>query len=909
MSGAPFRRERRPWPAEVDRDVAEELASHLAEQQDEYIARGLDPAAAAAAAASRFGDREAIADACRRIDRTAHHQERRRHMLADLRQDAAYALRALRRSPGFAAIAVLTLALGIGATTTIFTLANWALLRPVPGVRSPKDVSVFWVGRKMSEQSFRPSFLSYPNLTDVVARLKTVSLGAYQGGTATPVAGSGQAPRVLSVQFVTSAYFDVLGVRMQVGRPFTAAEDTPPSPFLGAVISDRLWQSMFQRDPNVIRQTLEVAGVRFAILGVAAPGFHGTERISLTDLWLPGAASPIVRHMKVRYDARTTGGYYELVARLRPGATWTQAQAELESLRAWLHDEYPRENEKFAAAGFHLMGPIGPPPFGAGLLTKIVGLAAGSASALVLLIACANVAGLLLVRAVGRRGEIGIRKALGAARSRLVRQHVVEGTLLWLLGGVAALAIVALLNATMPLASLIGVGGLDLAPSIDWRVLSFSAVVSLVVGLLSSLEPAMRATRAEAAETLRAAGPAATKRSRAGTTLAVLQMAASLTLLVGAYLLAGTLAHLSGVPLGFEPDGLFVFPVQPASVGYTDAASLEYLNELQQRLKRIPGVHAVAAANGAPFVGGANMVRRIRVSDATSDSVSKEVHSNSVFSSSYFDALGIPLVRGRAFTDADLSAGLLGESRAVVISDNLAHRLFGTADPVGRGLEFGDERGGQRYDIVGVAGTARYRDLVTPAEDMVYLPAGPKSMGIAMGATVIVRTDGSVALARQASAIATALNPALPLMAVIPMSDAVARARSEWYSLALIITVLTSLATVLACVGLYGVVAHGVAERRREMGIRLALGATNTQVRRLVLRHAATITGAGIAIGLAGAYAFARMLSTRLVGVDALDPVLWSLATMSLVAVAGVASIVPMRAATRVDVVETLRSV
>ena len=248
-------------------------------------------------------------------------------MLTDLRQDLAYALRLFKRSPGFAAVSITTLALGMGATTTIFTLANWALLRPVPGVTDPANVSVIWVGQYNDRGGFTVSSLSYLNLADAVPRLQTFSLGAYQacGG---PVAGGGQSARNLSMQCVTASFFDVLGVRMQVGRPFTAAEDRPPSPFLGAVISDRLWQSMFQRRPDVLGQTLDIAGVRFAILGVAPRGFHGTERLSTADVWIPGSSQPIIRHMPaLRFDNREGAGYYELVARLTPGATWAAAKA------------------------------------------------------------------------------------------------------------------------------------------------------------------------------------------------------------------------------------------------------------------------------------------------------------------------------------------------------------------------------------------------------------------------------------------------------------------------------------------------------------------------------------------------------------------------------------------------------
>jgi predicted permease len=649
-----FRPERRPWPADVTRDVDEEIAAHLDEQRQALTDAGLSPDRAAAEAARRFGSREHVADACRRIDRQHLQRRRRAAMLTDLWQDLAYALRLFRRSPAFTAVAIGTLAVGMGATTTIFSLANWALLRPVPGVTEPERVSVIWIGRSNNEGSFTVARISYPNLADAAARLRSISIGGYQNSGSIAIAGGGQAARNVGAQYVTASYFDVLGVRMQIGRPFTTAEDMPPAPFLGAVISDRLWQSMFQRKPDVLQETLDVAGVKFAILGVAPPAFHGTERLSMTDLWLPGSSTPIVRRFTsgATYDSRARGAYYELAARLAPGATWAQAQAELDSFRAWLGSEYPQGNDDgFRRMGFRIMGPIGPPPMARNSIKTIVGLTAGGASALVMLIACANVAGLLMIRGLARRGEIGVRTALGASRWRLIRQQLAEGTLLWLIGGAAALAPLLILRETVDVGALIGLGGVGVAPPIDWRVLAFTGLVSLVVGVLASIGPALRATRVDAAETLRASMPTATRRMFVGTSLAVFQLAASLTLLIGAFLLVGTLRHLARVPLGFDPDGLFMLQLRPQTIGYNDAQSLAYLEAFQQRLRLARGVRAVSVGQAVPFGGGTVGVR-VRRADADPQSRPLEADSTSIFSPDYFSTLGIPLVKGRTFTDA-----------------------------------------------------------------------------------------------------------------------------------------------------------------------------------------------------------------------------------------------------------------
>jgi putative ABC transport system permease protein len=893
------------WPSNIDRDVRDEIAAHLEERRAEYAAKGLSPEEAAAAAARKFGRSEDVAEACRLIDRRYRNQERRASMLADLRQDLGYALRQFRRSPGFATIAILTLALGMGATTTIFTLANWALLRPVPGVTDPANVSIIYVGQSRRPGSFSAGTLSYPNLADVSARLQTVTLGAYMGCGA-PVAGGGQAARNLAIQCVTASFFDVLGVRMQIGRPFTAAEDIAPSPLLGAVISDRLWQSMFQRRPDVLQQTLDIAGVKFAILGVAAPGFHGTERLATNDVWLPGSSQGIIRHMPtLRYEARNGPGFYELVARLEPGVTEAAVQAEMDTLRAWLREQYPRDNENFQSDGFRVMGPIGPHPVGRALMQKIVGTTAFGASALVLLIACANVAGLLTIKGLGRRQEIAVRKALGAGRGRLLRQHVVEGLLLWVAGGAGALALVLLFRRSLDVAAIMGMGTIDMVPPIDWRVLVFTGGISLVVGLTFSTIPAIRATRTDALETMRATSHAVTNRRFVGTSLAVFQLGAALTLLVGALLLVGTLRHLASVPLGFDASGLHHFFLQPSTIGYGEAESYAYVDEFQRRLRLVAGVQSVTAARAAPFLGSGH-TRSLKSADASPQARPLDVSYNHVFDGSYFAAIGTPIVRGRTFSEAELQAGRRGDARVVMLSDGLARRLFGATDPIGRAVTFAERAlKDQRFEVVGVVGTVRYRKLVADPEDVVYEPA-PKAAA-RRDSVVIVRANAGVRVADEARAIATALNPALPLTLVRSMEESIGRARADWDWLARLLGILAGLAAVLASIGLYGVVAHGVAERRREFGIRAALGASRGDVWRLVLRQSATIIGAGLALGLAGAYAFAQVLAARLVGVSPLDPALWSAAVGLLVLVAVLASLKPALAATKVDVSETLR--
>jgi predicted permease len=608
----------------------------------------------------------------------------------------------------------------------------------------------------------------------------------------------------------------------------------------------------------------------------------------------------------LRYETRNGPGFYELVARLKPGSSWNTVKGEMESLRAWLREEFPQDNSKFGRDGFHVMGPIGPHPLGRTMMQRLVGWTAFGASALVLLIACANVAGLLIIKGLGRRHETAVRKALGAGSWRLLRQHVAEGLLLWVAGGVAALGLLLVLRQALDIAAVMGMGTIDLTPPIDWRVLAFTGGVSLLVGVTFSAIPAFRATRAEAADTMRATGQSVTNRRFVGTSLAVFQLGAALTLLVGALLLVGTLRHLATVPLGFDADGLYVFVVQPASVGYKEAESLAYMEEFQRRLRLLPGIQSVSASRVAPFLGGGH-TRRIKSADGHPDARPLDTNYNYVFDAAFFSTLRIPVVRGRAFSAAEMQAGRRGDARVVMLLEGLAKRLFGTLDPAGRAIQFMDTTAkGQRWEVVGVVGTAMYRNLVAPPDDVVYEPAATSAARREM--VMMVRAADGVRVAEEARQIARALNPSLPLSMVAPMEDWIGRARRDWDSLARLLGILAGLAAVLSSVGLYGVIAHGVEQRRREFGIRAALGASRGDVWRLVMRQSATIVGAGVALGLIGAYVFAQILSARLVGVDPLDPALWSVAAALLVAVSVAASIRPAIAASRVDVNETLRT-
>jgi predicted permease len=529
------------------------------------------------------------------------------------------------------------------------------------------------------------------------------------------------------------------------------------------------------------------------------------------------------------------------------------------------------------------------------------------ASAIVLLIACANVASLLSIKGIGRRHDVAVRKALGASRLRLVRQHVTEGTLLWLLGGVASLLVVWLLTRIGEAPQLAGLRAASGPVPVDWRVITFAAGLSLVVGITFSVRPAFAAARAEPADALRDTAQTATVRTvMAGTVLSAVQLAASLALLVAALLLAGSIRHLSNVPLGFNPAGVTTFQVDPTRLGYTQAAAFGYARAFEQRLAAIPGVHSVAVAEATPFSG--NSYTRVRRVGADADAVRRTLF-NVIGSPSYFATLGIELRRGRLFNETDVALPGGGSRPVVILSENLARQMFGSRDAVGQLVEFPVRgREGQTYEVIGVVANSRFSELVGDVETVLYEPAGIGGSFTSGRFSMLIRTFTGVHLAPEIHASANALDPALPVGPIMPLGDLVDRELSEWTLLASLMTALAVVATVLAAVGLYGVVAFSVGQRLREFGIRLALGATPATIVRLVLRRQIGVTLAGLGVGLGGAAAIARALESRLVGVDRFEPGLWAAACGGLIVVIALASLVPARRAARADATQTLRA-
>ncbi len=748
----------------------------------------------------------------------------------------------------------------------------------------------------------------YPNYRDIATRLKSAAIGGYQPETLI-VMREGHGPRQMSGQFVTASFFEVLGVRMAAGRPFTSQEDIPGAVTPVVVISERLWASAFNRDPAVLGQSLRINGHPFTIIGVTGGGFRGLDRVAQNDVWLPGATYPLVNQHKLTFAERNRGFLYQFVVRLSPGATWQQVESELQSFGPWLAAQYPKENELFKTSGFHLVGRLGASFFsGRQRLVTLTGVMMGI-SALVMLIACANVAGLLMTRGMGRAHEVALRKVLGGGNWRQLQQHLIEGVVLWLAGGAVAILLVwgaSRLVAGTPIPWL-RIREADIA--LDWRVVVFSTGVSLSCGLLFSVLPALRTLRAEPADTLRNTSPTMSRPTfTTGIVLAVFQLSASLTLLVGAVLLVATLRHLAAVDLGFVPSNVWAFEVTPGSVGYSEERAFAYYQEFSNRLSRNAGVASMAMASSGPLFMATRLTTRLRRYGDFTDQSLHAPYEHLVLSPAYFETLSIRLVRGRDFSQADMGAPGRAAAPVVVLSESLALSLFGTIEVIGESVEFPTlARKDQRHEVIGVVDDVHQFDIAEDPPQLVYVLRGSKEP-IPTSAMMLIRTPAPRDMTAEVRAVAASLNASLPIADVIPLTVAVKNARAEWDALAKLIGFVAAVASFLAACGLYGVVAFGVAARQREFGIRMALGATAGEIRRLALRTAATIVGVGIVLGLGGAAALSRILENRLVGVEPFDSVSWALAVIGLASVSFIAALPPARHATTVDVADTLRS-
>ena len=852
-------------PAERRRDWLDEWRAEIAH------AAVADPLRRAAAA--RRGALGALEDAARLAFR-----HRRRSPLA---RDVRYAVRALVRRPGFAAVAVVSLALGIGANTAIFTFVNGVLLRPLPYPNPDRLV----VAGQVTGDGTALDVTTPGTFYDWQAQTTVFETMAAYSPTVRNLTGRDRAERWTGVVSAGSV-FDVLGRRPFFGRVFTGADDTPDAPRV-IVLAYSAWQRLFGLDWDALGRTLTLGGEDYVVVGVMPPDFvfpdHDTEY-----------------RIPTRYDAGFRGNrdqyFLRVVARLKEGETEEAARAQLGTILARIRAAHPQANQNARAA----LVPLDAFLVGATRPRLLIFM---GAVGLLLLIACANLANLLMARAGGRRRELGVRLALGATRGQIARQLLTESVVLALAGGVAGLllgwAMLGLLRAWMPS---------DLprteAVTLDGTVLAFTLVLSAASGLVFGVFPAFGWTGRAPVGALRDGGRGSARREWARASLVVAEVAVALVLLAGAGLLVRSFFALSAVDPGIRRDHVLTLHVNLPGAGYrTPASRVAYFRSAMDRLARLPGVGAVAIVSTLPVTGrgiGAwfNMLDRPLAADVTPPAVPYRV-----VSPGYFETMGVPLRRGRTFRADDRLDG----TRAVVVNETLARRFFPDRDPIGRAIYLGapDNRLFPDATIVGVVGDER-QGLGVDALPVAYAPEG--LMPYWSSFAFVLRTSiDPVSLEAAARTALARIDPELPVFGMMTMDDVIARDVQPARASTLLLSVFAALALVMAAVGVFGVLSYDVSRRSRELGIRMALGASRSQVRRLVLRQGLTEVLVGVAIGTAGALALTRTMASLLFDVSPGDPAAFASAAVVLLAAGYLASDLPARRATAVDPLTVLR--
>jgi predicted permease len=809
-----------------------------------------------------------------------------------LLQNLRYGARMLMKKPGFTLIAVISLALGVCANTAIFSVVNAALLRPLP-VEEPEALVGLY--RKIPQDPNYNRF-SYPNYVDVRNRNQAFeSLTAYYF-TPFNLSGAGQTERVYG-KVVTGNYFSTLGVKMNQGRAFLHEEDRTPNANPVAVIGYGLWQRRFGGDPAVVGKAITLNGHGFTVVGVAPPQFQGAELGMIPDVFVPMMMQSRAMPGRNWLDGRGIG-WLRVVGRLKPGVSAEQAQVEMNALGNQMRSEHPQINESFGIAVIQDFG-IHPQFRGDARNFLLILMAV---VALVLLIACANVASLLLARAAERQQEIGVRLALGAGRWRLIGQLLTESMLLAVLGGVAGLMISPWFIEALSLA----VAQANPLPSavefqLDRRVLAFTAVASVLTGVIFGLAPAISAARIDLMKIIKGDTAGLTPvRARLRSIFVGAQVALSLALLVAAGLFIRSLQRAQRIDVGFETERQLLLTLDLGLQDYDKERGQAFQKQLEQRVAALPGVQSVTFASVTPLGLGSDQDMGIVIDGYTPPSGLQDVMINfNVVGANYFQTMNIPLVRGRDFGAQDHE-----KSPPVAIVNETAARRFWPDQPaVGKRVRYGS--GGPEVEVIGVARDSKYITLGEGPTPYLY---APMSQSYLSSATLQARVSGDPSqLTGAVQREVQALDKDLPVFGVKTMSQHLQGALMAPRLAAALLGVFGAVAMLLAAVGIYGVVSHAVARRTREFGLRMALGARPRNVAWLALRGGMTPVWIGMLIGLVASLAAMRLLESFLYGVSASDPMTYAATAILLGIVALLASFIPARRATKVDPMAALR--
>ncbi len=806
-----------------------------------------------------------------------------------LLQDIRYAVRVCVRTPGFTAVAVLALALGIGANTAIFTIVNAVLLERLP-FRDPDRIVALW--EHSSRRPGRNNVLGPSQFVRWRERATAFDLMAALADTRQNLTGSG-APEEVVVQIVTGDFFPILGVPPLVGRTFTDEETRDPQANV-VVLGYELWQRRFGGDPEIVGRAIQLNARPVTVVGVMPPGFtlfikEGSLAGKPSDLWAPYVLPA---------DARDFGGrFLEAVARLKPGVSVREAQTQLTAIARVLERETPERNANWGARVIALHDEL------SGEYRRALLILAG-AVAFVLLIACANVANLLLARGAARQREIAIRVALGALRGRVVRQLLTESLVLAVLGGLTGLLV-----AVWGLKVLLALSPVDLTTTANLRlsypVLAFTVTISLLTAIICGLAPAFEGTKADVQETIKDGGRqigGSVRRRRMRQAFVISEIALAVVLLVGAGLMLRSLDSLRRVNPGYSTTNILTMRLQlPAAKYRNDEERVRFFQGATVRIRELPGVQSVGAVSYLPLTGlGAGT--RFTIEGQPPPPPGQDYVTNvSVCDNGYFSALNVPLVTGRFFTEREMRE----KSNVVIVSESLVRTYFPRENPIGKRLSISMSSPIVPTEIVGVVGDIRFQDLTAAPQPTTYWPHPQLAYG-AMTVTVRTATE-PLSLAPAVEQAIRTLDKDQPVSDVRTMNQWVAKSLAQARFSSTLLATFAALALLLAAIGIYGVMSYAVSQRTSEIGIRLALGAQAGQILRMIVVGAMRLAAFGLAIGIVLALVLGRTITKLLYETTGADPVTFAASVLVLGAVAILASYLPARRASRIAPVDALR--
>ena len=878
--------------------IVEELSQHLDDHYEELLAGGATEAEAERQALAELSESEIFERELRRVERQVSPEpiilgtNRRSNMTADLWQDLRFGARMLLKNPGFTLIAVISLALGIGANTAIFSLVNMILFRPLPVANPEQVVSVSPVGKDGQLASY-----SYLNYVDFRDRNEVLSgLLAYRF-VAISMSRKGNNEKVWGY-LVSGNYFDVLGVKPALGRTFLPEEDKTRLSHPVAVISHSFWQTRFGGDPSVVDSDVLVNGKKFKVIGVGAAGFKGTEVIYTPDIFVPFAMQKWIEPESDYLDRRGSQNLFA-VGRIKPGITSAQAEASLNLVAAQLAKDFPNDNE---GLGIQVI----PPGF---ILPQIRNAMLGVSAALmglvalVLLIACTNLANLLLARATERSKEIAIRLSIGASRARIIRQLLTESVMLAVAGGLIGVALARwIIDSIIALKPPIEIP-ITLELHVDWRVLVFSMVVSVVTGVLFGLVPALQSTKTDLVPALKdVASQSGVRHSWLRNGLVVAQVAVSLLLLIAAGLTLRALQQLRAMNPGFNPENALMMSFDLSLQGYQTDAGMQFRKQLLDRVQSLPGVQSASITDFMPLSMNRNGTAILIEGHPQERGVNKPNVMIASVGLKYFETIDTPLITGRDLTEQDQA----GTTRSVVVNETFARKFFPGANPnenaLGKRFRTSPER--QPWQIAGVAKDGKYWTIGEEPQAFVWFPIGNELSSNTLLARTTARPENVIGAIRGEF---RNLDPNLPVTDVKPLTEHMNLSLFPARAVAALLAAFGLLALTLAAIGIFGVMSYAVSQRTREIGIRMALGADAKEIFKLVVGHGLLLTLIGAGVGLALALVGTRFLSSLLYGVSAIDPLTFAGVTLVLVAVAFLTCYFPARRAAKVDPMAALR--